>query len=72
MSHGKLSGFELPGPFMTFMPEADAAHGLDAAGDADVDGVRGNEALDEVVGLLRRTALAVDGGRRRLVGAGRG
>ena len=40
--------------------EADAAHRLDAAGDADVDGARRDEAGDQVVGLLPAAALAVD------------
>ena len=49
-------------------PEADPAHGLDAAGDAGVDGVGADEVGDEVVGLLGRAALAVDRGGRHLVG----
>src|SRR5262252_2557463 len=41
--------------------QRDAAHGLDAAGDADVDGARRDQARDQVVGLLRGAALKVDG-----------
>ena len=43
--------------------ETDAAHRLDAARDADVDGARGDQAGDQIVGLLAAAALAVD--RRR-------
>ena len=41
--------------------EADAAHRLDSARDADVDGTRRDQAGDEAVGLLAAAALAVDG-----------
>ena len=40
--------------------ESDPAHHLDPARDAGVDGAGGDEPGDEVVGLLRRSALAVD------------
>ncbi len=40
--------------------ETDAAHRLDAAGDADVDGARRDQARDQPVGLLATAALAVD------------
>ena len=40
--------------------QADAAHRLDAAGDADVDGARRDQAGDQPVGLLAAAALAVD------------
>jgi hypothetical protein len=40
--------------------EADAAHRLDAARDADVDGTRRDEAGDQAVRLLAAAALAVD------------
>ena len=56
---------------MTFMPSADPAHRLDAARDPDLDGAGGDEPGDEVVGLLRRAALAVDRGARHLVGQAR-
>ena len=42
--------------------EPDHAHRLDAAGDADVDGARRDQAGDQVVGLLSAAALAVHGG----------
>ena len=48
--------------------EADAAHRLDAAGDADVDGAGGDQAGDQVVGLLAAAALAVDGRGADLLG----
>ena len=48
--------------------ERDPAHRLDAAGDADVHGARVDEVGDEVVGLLRGRALAVDGRARGLPG----
>ena len=67
MSHGKCSGRELPGPLKALAPEADAAHRLDAAGNTDVDGASGDQVRDEVVGLLGRPALAVDGGRGDLI-----
>ena len=41
--------------------ESDAAHRLDAARDADVDGTGRDQAGDEAVGLLAAAALAVDG-----------
>ncbi len=40
--------------------ESDAAHRLDAAGDADVDRARGDQPGDQPVGLLPASALAVD------------
>ena len=40
--------------------QADPAHRLDAAGDADVDGAGRDQAGDQVVGLLGAAALAVD------------
>ena len=46
--------------------QRDVAHRLDATGDADVDGVGGDQARDQVIGLLGRSALAVDGGRAGL------
>ena len=48
--------------------QADAAHRLDTAGDADVDGARGDQAGDQVVGLLAAAALAVDGRSAGLLG----
>ena len=48
--------------------EADAAHRLDAAGDADVDGARRDQAGDQAVGLLAAAALAVDGHRADVLG----
>src|SRR5215472_1291517 len=55
------------GPRPNVGAERDAAHGLDTAGDPDVDGARGDQARDQMVGLLRRAALRVDGrGRRRV------
>ena len=48
--------------------EADAAHRLDAAGDADVDGARRDQARDQSVGLLAAAALAVDRHRADVVG----
>ncbi len=43
--------------------ERNDRHRLHPAGDADVDRVGGDEPGDQMVGLLRRTALRVDGGR---------
>ena len=68
MSQGKSGGRELPGPVHGVGAQADTAHGLDAATDADVDGAGPDEVGDEVVGLLGRPALAVDGGGGGLVG----
>ena len=51
--------------------QADPAHRLDPAGDADVDGARGNQSRYQVVGLLSATALAVDGRRAHLFGHSR-
>ena len=52
--------------------EADPAHRLDTAGDADVDGAGRDQPGDQVVGLLGAAALAVDGGGADLLGqAGR-
>jgi hypothetical protein len=48
--------------------KADAAHRLDAAGDADVDGARGDEAGHQPVRLLAAAALAVDGHGADVVG----
>ncbi len=48
--------------------QADAAHRLDAAGDADVDGAGRDQAGDQVVGLLAAAALAVDGRRADVLG----
>ena len=48
--------------------EPDAAHRLDAAGDADVDGAGCDQARDQVVGLLAAAALAVDGGGADMLG----
>ncbi len=48
--------------------ERDLAHGLDAARDPGIDGAGGDETGDEVVGLLSRTALAVDGRGAHLPG----
>ena len=48
--------------------EPDAAHRLDAARDADVDGARGDQAGDESVGLLAAAALAVHRHRADVLG----
>ncbi len=48
--------------------EADAAHRLDAAGDADVDAPALDQGGDQVVRLLARSALRVDGRGADLVG----
>lgn len=48
--------------------EPDAAHGLDTAGDADVDRAGRDQPGDQVVGLLGAAALAVDGGGTDLLG----
>ena len=48
--------------------QGDPAHRLDAAGDADVHRASVDEVGDEMVGLLRRGALAVDGRARGLPG----
>ena len=45
-----------------------AAHRFDAARDTVVDDARGDQVVNEVIGLLRGTALAVDRGGRHLVG----
>src|SRR5215813_752606 len=45
-------------------PERHAAHGLDAASDADVDRACCDQARHEVIGLLGRAALSVDRRRR--------
>ena len=42
--------------------QPDAAHRLDAARDADIDGAGRDTAGDQMVGLLAAAALAVDGG----------
>ena len=52
--------------------EADAAHRLDTAGNADVDRAGRDQAGDQMVGLLGAAALAVDGGRADLLGQARG
>ncbi len=48
-------------------PQAHPAHGLDATRDSDVHGTARYETGSEVIGLLRRTALAIDGGGGNLV-----
>jgi hypothetical protein len=48
--------------------ETHSAHGLDAAGDAHVDGTRRHQPGEEVVRLLGGAALAVHRGGRRLEG----
>ena len=48
--------------------EADPAHRLDAARDADVDGAGRDQAGDQVVGLLAAAALAVDRGGADVLG----
>jgi hypothetical protein len=48
--------------------EADTAHRLDAAGDPDVDGARGDQSGDQPVGLLAAAALAVDSHRANVLG----
>ena len=48
--------------------QADAAHRLDTAGDSDVDGSGGDQAGDQVVGLLGTAALAVDGRGADVIG----
>ena len=65
---GELLGTGSSRPVEGVGPEAHPAHGLDPAGDADVDGVGADQVGHEVVGLLGRAALAVDGGGRHLVG----
>ena len=49
-------------------PEAHPTHGLDAASDGDIHGAGGDGIGGEVIGLLGRAALAVDGGGGDLVG----
>jgi hypothetical protein len=51
------------GGVVDVLPETDAAHRLDPTRQPDLDGVGGNEPGDEVVRLLSRTALVVDGAR---------
>ena len=63
----ELFGTRLARTVVRIGTEADPAHGLDSAGDTGVDGIGADQVGDEVVGLLGRAALAVDGGRRRLV-----
>ena len=48
--------------------QAHPAHRLDAAGDAGVDRPSRDQPGDQVIGLLRAAALAVDGGRAHLLG----
>ena len=52
--------------------QPDAAHRLDAARDADIDGAGGDQAGDQVVGLLAAAALAVHGGGADMFGQTRG
>ena len=79
-----LGGFELvgavprevvrlrgPGTVEDVGAEAHVAHQLDPAGQPHVDGPRGDQGVDQVVGLLAGSALGVDcGGRRGVVVAG--
>ncbi len=67
MSQGNSSGRERPGPLKA-LPEADPAHGLDTTGDGGLDGAGGDQVGNQVVGLLGRAALAVDGGGGDLEG----
>jgi hypothetical protein len=46
--------------FVHVLTQPDPAHRLDPAREADIDGVGGDQAGDEVVGLLGGAALAVD------------
>ena len=46
-------------PLSDVGPKWHSAHGLDTAGDADLDGTDPDEVVHEVVGLLGRAALAV-------------
>ena len=48
--------------------QAHVTHLLDAAGDAAVDAARAHHGGDEVVGLLSRAALGIDGGRTHAPG----
>ena len=48
--------------------EADPAHRLDPTGDPGIDGIGTDQIGHEVIGLLRRSALTVDRGRRSLIG----
>ena len=71
--HGSLllggqDGVDPRAPVQHIGAEPHSAHGLHAAADADVDGVGGDEAGDQMVGLLGRTALAVHGRGRHLEG----
>src|SRR5581483_2155046 len=52
--------------------EPDPAHRFDAAGNADVDGTRGDEPRDQMIGLLPAAALAVDGGGADVLGQANG
>ena len=68
MSQGNPSGRDFPGPLKALAPRPHPAHGLDPAADPDVDGAGADQAGHEVVRLLGRAALAVDGGGGHLVG----
>ena len=61
MSHD--AGRRMPAVGAGVGAESDAAHRLDAARDADVDGTRRDQARDQTVGLLAAAALAVHGRR---------
>src|ERR1019366_5192110 len=65
---GPRIGLVVPGTVDHVGTQRDVAHLLHAAGDPDLDAVRGDEPGDEVVGLLRRPALRVDGRARGRVG----
>ena len=67
----EVVGTRAPGAVDDVHAEAHPAHDLDPTRDPDVDGARADEVGDKVVGLLRRAALAVDGGGRHLVGHAR-
>jgi hypothetical protein len=58
---------EVAGPVDHVGAEADVTHELDAARDADVDAPRLHQRIHDVVGLLARAALGVDGGPRGAV-----
>ena len=64
---GEPRGRHGPGTVVHIGPKPDPTHGLDAAGDPDLDGPGSDEVGYEVVGLLGRTALTVDRGGSRPV-----
>ena len=65
---GEVVGTRAPRAVDDVRAQAHATHELDTARDPDVDGAGAHQVGDEVVGLLRRAALAVDGGGGHLVG----